>query len=90
MRRPPPSPPRRPHQRQLNPTTNHVTVTHADGTNYGRPRSLNPQLAETHAHALSALTNLGFKDHQARKALQSAPKSPDLTTLIRSALIQLR
>jgi hypothetical protein len=70
-----------------------LRVRHADGTEYGR--SVKPQALEVRAKVFSALRHLGFREAQARAALEQLQREPALAQasfdgLLREALARLR
>lgn len=59
---------------------------HADGSAYGAPRS--PQAAASTSRAFRALTSLGYKEREARRAIESVPTHVGMgdEALLRAAL----
>jgi 5-methylcytosine-specific restriction endonuclease McrA len=70
-----------------------LRVRHADGSAYGQ--SVNPRALELRAKVFSALRHLGFREGDARAALQSLQTEPanepaSFSELLREALTRLR
>jgi hypothetical protein len=66
----------------------HLYFAHADGTPYGGV--LDPAVADARAKAFQALTGLGYRDGQVRRALARVPKTvSSVEQLIRQALSEL-
>ena len=69
-----------------------LVFQHADGSTYGRVVS--PVAAEAHAHVFRALCALGFREREARSALDRVRQTthvgePDFQTVMRAALAVL-
>jgi len=62
---------------------------HADGTAYGHP--LSPANVDVRSKAYRALTELGFRESEARRALARVPRETDMSLdeLVRQALREL-
>jgi hypothetical protein len=68
--------------------SSHLCFAHADGTPYGG--ALNPAAADARAKAFQALTCMGYREGQARRALARVARSvSSLEQLIRQALREL-
>jgi hypothetical protein len=68
--------------------SSHLHFAHADGTPYGG--AVSPAVADARAKAFQALTGLGYREGQVRRALARVPKSvSSLEQLIRQALREL-
>jgi 5-methylcytosine-specific restriction endonuclease McrA len=68
--------------------SSHLCFTHADGTPYGGV--VDPAVADARAKAFQALTGLGYRESQVRRALARVPKSvSSLEQLIRQSLREL-
>jgi hypothetical protein len=68
--------------------SSHLHFTHADGTPYGG--AVAPAVADARAKAFQALTGLGYREGQVRRALARVPTSIScLEQLVRQALREL-
>jgi hypothetical protein len=68
--------------------SSHLCFTHADGTPYGG--ALSPAVADARAKAFQALTCMGFREGEVRRAIARVPTSiSSLEQLVRQALREL-
>jgi len=68
--------------------SSHLCFTHADGTRYGG--AVDPAVADARTKALHALTALGFREGEAKRALARIPQSvSSLEKLVRQGLREL-
>jgi 5-methylcytosine-specific restriction endonuclease McrA len=68
--------------------SSHLHFAHADGTPYGG--AVTPAVADARARAFQALTGLGYREGQVRRALARVPKTvSSLEQLVRQALREL-
>jgi 5-methylcytosine-specific restriction endonuclease McrA len=68
--------------------SSHLCFAHADGAPYGG--AVSPAVADARAKAFQALTGLGYRESQVRRALARVPKSvSSVEQLIRQALREL-
>jgi hypothetical protein len=68
--------------------SSHLHFAHADGTPYGG--ALDTTVADARAKAFQALTGLGYREGQVRRALARVPKSvSSLEQLVRQAIREL-
>jgi hypothetical protein len=64
----------------------HLRFRHADGTPFGG--LLDPRALDAHAKVFSALRNLGFREVEARGALNELRHQPDTQSLDTAALLR--